>query len=158
MDALHDVVPKAELCYPEREIPFLRGDHSLREGEPQSKVRGTFKDVAAQATQVLQPGDRVGSLEVVASPGHTPGHVAYRDVRDSSLICGDAYQTLGGISVAGVLRPLFPLPAMACWDKPTGRSSAQALRELEPSRLAPGHGRVLEDPGDAMDEAIAAAG
>jgi glyoxylase-like metal-dependent hydrolase (beta-lactamase superfamily II) len=33
--------------------------------------------------------------------------------------------------------------------------SAQALRALEPARLAPGHGKVVEAPLPAMDAAIA---
>ena len=39
------------------------------------------------------PGDRAGSLEVVASPGHSPGHVSYLDTRDRTQIAGDVYTT-----------------------------------------------------------------
>jgi hypothetical protein len=70
------------------------------------------------------------------------------------LIAGDAFQMLGGIAVAGVLRWLFPLPAIATWHKPTALHSAQALRALDPARLAVGHGQVLEDPLAAMEQAI----
>jgi glyoxylase-like metal-dependent hydrolase (beta-lactamase superfamily II) len=105
----------------------------------------------------LKPGDRVGSLEVVASPGHTPGHLAFLDSRDRSLIAGDAYQTRGGIAVSGVIRPLFPFPAMATWHKPTALASGQALSKLQPTRLAVGHGDVLEEPTAAMASAIEAA-
>ena len=80
--------------------------------------------------------------------------MAYLDTRDSTLIAGDAFQTKGGIAVCGVIRPLFPLPAIATWHKPTALESARALRALEPSRLAVGHGRVLESPGAEMDSAI----
>jgi AcrR family transcriptional regulator len=59
--------------------------------------------------------------------------------------------------VAGILRPLFPLPAMATWHLETAVQSARALRALEPSRLAVGHGPVLEAPLGAMDQAIAVA-
>ena len=37
-------------------------------------------------------------------------------------------------------------------DTPT---SARALRAMDPARLAPGHGRVVEAPGAAMDAALA---
>jgi glyoxylase-like metal-dependent hydrolase (beta-lactamase superfamily II) len=43
---------------------------------------------------------------------------------------------------------------MGTWDRPTVLESARALRALEPARLAPGHGRVLESPATAMDAAI----
>jgi glyoxylase-like metal-dependent hydrolase (beta-lactamase superfamily II) len=91
---------------------------------------------------------------VIAAPGHTPGHLAFLDVRDRSLIVGDAFQTRGGIAVSGVLRPLFPFPAMATWHKPTALLTAEELRRLEPSRLAVGHGHVLDQPAEAMDRAL----
>ncbi len=110
--------------------------------------------VAWKPDRLLKPGDRIGSLEVVASPGHTPGHVAFIDVRDRSLIAGDAFQTRGGIAVSGVLRPLFPFPALATWSKQAALASAVALRGLQPSILAVGHGNALRDPAAAMDGAI----
>ena len=130
---------------------------SLDPGEAEAKLRGSFPDVSTTPDRELVAGDRVGSLEVVAAPGHTPGHVALLDTRDRTLIAGDAFQTLGGVAVCGVLRPAFPLPAMATWHLPTALASARALRALDPGRLAVGHGRVLVDPGDEMDAAIATA-
>jgi glyoxylase-like metal-dependent hydrolase (beta-lactamase superfamily II) len=153
--ALHEQLPGAELLVPERDLRFLRGDKSLDAGEPEAKLRGAYPKVDVEPTRVLSAGDRVGSLEAVASPGHTPGHLAFLDTRDRTLIAGDAFQTLGGIAVAGTIRPLFPLPAFGTWHKPTAIESARRLRELQPSRLAVGHGRVLESPIGAMDRAIA---
>ena len=43
---------------------------------------------------------------------------------------------------------------MATWHKPTALRSAEALRKLEPSRLATGHGKVLENPAGPLDRAI----
>jgi hypothetical protein len=49
----------------------------------------------------------------------------------------------------------FPVPALlGLWDGPTAVASAHTLRALEPTRLATGHGRVVERPVDAMDEAL----
>jgi glyoxylase-like metal-dependent hydrolase (beta-lactamase superfamily II) len=155
LEALHGKLPDAEVAISERDARFLRGDMSLDPDEPQSKLKGSYTEVDVEPARLLQPGDRVGSLEVVASPGHTPGHVAFLDTRDRTLIAGDAFQTLGGIAVAGKLRPLFPLPALATWHKPAALQSAIALRALDPSRLAVGHGRVIDSPAGAMDGAIA---
>jgi glyoxylase-like metal-dependent hydrolase (beta-lactamase superfamily II) len=155
LEALRKELPDVEVVISARDARFLRGDKSLDPGEPQVKLRGSYPKVDVEPTRLLEPGDRVGALEVVASPGHTPGHVAFLDTRDRTLIAGDAYQTLGGIAVSGKLRPLFPLPAMATWHKPTALESARRLRELDPSRLAVGHGRVIESPGADMDRAIA---
>ncbi len=155
VEKLHEEVPTAEVLISGRDVRFLRGDKSIDPDEPQSKPRGSYPKVDIEPTRLLSPGDRVGSLEVVASPGHTPGHVAYLDTRDRTLIAGDAFQTLGGIAVSGKIRPLFPFPGMATWDKPTAVASARQLRALDPSRLAVGHGRVIESPAAEMDRAIA---
>jgi glyoxylase-like metal-dependent hydrolase (beta-lactamase superfamily II) len=155
LEALHKRLPEAEVLISARDARFLRGDKSLDPDEPQAKLKGSYVQVDVEPTRLLAPGDRVGSLEVVASPGHTPGHVAFLDTRDGTLIAGDAFQTLGGIAVSGKIRPLFPLVAMATWHKPTALESARRLRALDPSRLAVGHGRVIDSPAAAMDRAIA---
>jgi len=150
--------PGVEVSISERDAPILAGDKSLRATEPQSEVKGYFVKVDWKPDRLLKPGDRVGSLEVVAAPGHTPGHVALIDVRNRSLIAGDAFQTRGGIAVSGDLRLLFPFPAMATWNKQSALSSAITLRALNPSLLAVGHGDVLSAPQTAMDRAIESAG
>jgi glyoxylase-like metal-dependent hydrolase (beta-lactamase superfamily II) len=70
-------------------------------------------------------------------------------------MCGDAFTTLGGVATTNKVRLPFPLASMATWDGPTELASARALRALEPARLAPGHGKVVESPLAAMDAAIA---
>jgi glyoxylase-like metal-dependent hydrolase (beta-lactamase superfamily II) len=154
LEALYKEVPDAEVLISARDARFLRGDKSLDPDEPQAKPKGSYPKVDVEPTRVLEPGDRVGSLEVHASPGHTPGHVSFLDTRDRTLIAGDAYQTLGGIAVSGKIRPLFPLPGIATWHKPTALESGRRLRQLDPARLAVGHGRVIESPGAEMDRAI----
>jgi glyoxylase-like metal-dependent hydrolase (beta-lactamase superfamily II) len=130
---------------------------SLDPDEPQDKLRGDYRGARTRPTRTLAPGDRVGSLEVVAAPGHTPGQVAFLDTRDRTLYCADAYATLGGVSTCAKANWRFPLPALATWHKPTALATARALRALDPARLAPGHGKVVEAPGPAMDRAIARA-
>lgn len=158
LDALREALPDAEVLVPGRETRFLRGELDLDPEEWRlGKLRGWWKAAKTRPTRELSPGDRVGSLEVVAAPGHTPGHVAYFDVRDRTLIAGDAFQTQAGVAVSGVVRPLFPFPALATWHLPTALESARNLRALSPLCLAVGHGPVLEDPLEAMDHAIEAA-
>lgn len=157
LDALHAALPEAEVLISARDARFLRGDRSLDAWEPDAKVRGSFPRVATRPTREITPGDRIGSLQAVAAPGHTPGHLAFLDTRDRTLIAGDAFSTQRGLAVAGVVRPLFPFPAFATWHKPTALASARVLRALDPSRLAVGHGPVLADPAPAMDRAIAEA-
>jgi glyoxylase-like metal-dependent hydrolase (beta-lactamase superfamily II) len=155
LDELHDLLPQVPVLITARDARFLSGDKSLDADEPQDKLRGGYPIVKTKPTQLLHEGDRIGSLEVIATPGHTPGHASFLDTRDRTIIAGDAFQTLGGVAVSGTIKPLFPLPALATWHKPSALSSARSLRALEPARLAVGHGRVLEHPLAAMDRAIA---
>jgi glyoxylase-like metal-dependent hydrolase (beta-lactamase superfamily II) len=154
LDAVHALVPEAEFVMPARDARFLTGDMSLDADEPRDKLRGGWVHRKTPPARLLHEGDRVGSLEVIATPGHTPGHCSFLDTRDRTLIAGDAFQTLGGVAVSGTLT-IFPLPALSTWHKPTCLESARKLRALSPSHLAVGHGRVLKEPLAAMDRAIA---
>ena len=125
---------------------------------PAGRKRGSWPKLKTTPDTLLRPGDRVGSLEVIASPGHTPGHIAFRDTRDNSLIAGDAFSSIGGLSVPSRLHLRFPLPYIATCSRPAALNSAEQLRGLEPTVLVVGHGPALTRPGAAIDAAIAAAG
>jgi glyoxylase-like metal-dependent hydrolase (beta-lactamase superfamily II) len=157
LDALAEALPGVEILISTRDARLMAGDKSLDPGEPEDKLRGGYPGAKTRPTSTFEPGDRVGSLDVVAAPGHTPGQVAFFDHRDGTLICGDAYSTLGGVATGAKPNPRFPLVAMATWHRPTALASAAALRDLGPARLAPGHGRIIEAPVEAMTAAIDAA-
>jgi glyoxylase-like metal-dependent hydrolase (beta-lactamase superfamily II) len=154
LDALNERLSEAEVIISTREGRLLAKDMSLDPDEPKDKLRGGYPGAKTKPNRTVEPGDRVGSLEVIAAPGHTPGHVALLDPRDRTLYCGDAYSTLGGVATSAKMNPRFPL-ALFTWHRPTELESARALRALEPARLAPGHGNVVESPLEAMDRAIA---
>ena len=157
LDALAAKLPDAEVIISHRDARLLRKDKSLDPAEPQTKVRGGFPGTRTKPTRTVEDGQRIGSLEVVSTPGHTPGHVALLDVRDRTLFCGDVFSSLGGVETTSRLNSRFPLPYRATWHPPTNLESARRLLGLNPARLAPGHGKVIEDPGAAMDAAIARA-
>src|SRR6188768_3182554 len=157
LDALHAALPDAEVLISARDARFLGGERSLDASEMQGKLRGSYQTCTTKPTRALVPGDRIGSLEAIAAPGHTPGHMAFFDTRDRALIAGDAFQTRGGVAVSGTLKLLFPFPAIATWHAPTALASARALRALNPALLAIGHGVVLTAPLPAIDQAIAEA-
>ena len=141
-----------EVLMPELDARIHAGEQVV-----EGKLPGSWPKLRTTPDVRLSDGDRVGSLEVVASPGHTPGHVAYLDTRDRTLIGGDVYTTYGSAAVSNHFYLRFPFAAMATWDKAQDLESARVLRALEPALLAVGHGPVLRDPGPAMDEAIARA-
>lgn len=155
LDTLHARYPDAEILIGAREARRLHGDSSLEANEPQTKIRGGIVSVKTQPTRLLHEGDRIGSLEAFASSGHTPGHMAFLDTRNGSLIAGDAFATQGGLAVAGQMRWRFPLPHLATWHPPTALESARKLVALKPTRLAVGHGPVLENPTERIERVIA---
>ena len=148
LDALINSLPNAELSMGTETERILSEDRAAKAGKSNGKGFGPLE------ARLLNPGDRVGSLEVAAAPGHAPDQIAYLDVRDRTLIAGDAFQIRGGIAVSGTVKPLFPFPAFSTTDKLLALESARALRALTPSRLAVGHGNTLDDPLAAMDGAI----
>jgi glyoxylase-like metal-dependent hydrolase (beta-lactamase superfamily II) len=121
------------------------------------KLAGSWPKVQWAPDVRIAPGDRVGSLEVVASPGHTPGHMAFLDTRDRTLIAGDVFTSYGQVAVTSSYYGRFPLATMGTWDKGKDVESARALRALDPALLVVGHGPATAAPGDAMDKAIARA-
>jgi glyoxylase-like metal-dependent hydrolase (beta-lactamase superfamily II) len=157
LDALAERLPEAEVLISSREARLLAGEMSPQPGEPDDKPKGSFPKVSTEPTRTVEPGERIGSLEVIAAPGHTPGHVALLDRRDRTLFCGDAFTTIGGVAVPSKPKLAFPFPYFATWHGPTTVRTAAALTELAPTRLAPGHGKVTEEPAQAMARAVASA-
>jgi glyoxylase-like metal-dependent hydrolase (beta-lactamase superfamily II) len=140
-----------QVLVPELDARILAGE------KPDGKLAGSWGKVATVPDVRLAGGDHVGSLEVVASPGHTPGHVAFLDRRDGALIAGDVFTAYGSLAVTSYLYPRFPLAAMGTWDRKMDVESARLLRKLDPTVLVVGHGPVTRNPGGAMDKAIARA-
>lgn len=154
LDALAQQIPEVEIIVSKREARLLEGDFSLDPEEPQAIIRGDFSPCVAKPTRLVEEGDRIGSLQVIATPGHTPGSMALFDPRNGAVLAGDAFQGKFGLMVAGMLNPLFPFSAFATWDKPSALASAIKLRSLRPAILAVGHGPVFKKPLQLMERAI----
>ena len=157
LDALAAELPDAEVLISARDAILLAEDKTLQPGES-GKLSGGYP----RRRRRSRPGrsraaSTVGSLEVIATPGHTPGHLAFLDSRDRTLYCGDVFSTLFGVYTSARANPLFPLPALATWDREMALESAIELRTHEPTALAPGHGPVNIDALEQMDDAIAKA-
>jgi len=136
-----------------RESRLLARDFTLEPGESGRPLLG-FPGVKARPTILLKDGDRVGSLQAISSPGHTPGHMSFLDIRDGSLLAGDSFVNQMGLTAAGVFKLYFPMPALFSWNKELSALSARKLRDLKPARLAVGHGATLDSPLAAMDRAV----
>jgi glyoxylase-like metal-dependent hydrolase (beta-lactamase superfamily II) len=155
LDELAAALPGVEVAIGRRESRLLAGDKSLDAGEPQTKVRGMFPTVRAHPTQLLDEGDRFGSLLTVFTPGHTPGHLAFLDERSGTLLVGDALASIGRLRVVSDTAWYFPLPKLATWHGPTALASARKLEALNPDKIACGHGKpVLTGAAEQLRQAV----
>jgi glyoxylase-like metal-dependent hydrolase (beta-lactamase superfamily II) len=95
-------------------------------------------------------GDRVFDLLIVATPGHTAGHIAVLDDVGGLLVAGDALGTTGG-KLQGSNPDFTADPAAA-------RASVAKLGALNFETLLVGHGEPILEGASAQVAALAAAG
>ena len=103
---------------------------------------GAVEAVAERTGATLhdaRPADRVGPLLALATPGHTPDHLAF--VADDVGLTGDAVLGEGSVFVAGQLAEYL--------------DALRALRAMDLAALLPGHGPVIGDPAAKLDEYVA---
>jgi glyoxylase-like metal-dependent hydrolase (beta-lactamase superfamily II) len=127
-------------------IPFLRllGEKRMQALVERSSLEG-----------VIRPLDPHGSVpglphwELILTPGHTPGHVAFFRPLGRVLITGDALVTKDLNSLSGALsaRPQVAGPPWyTTWDWQQAKRSAVSLAGLRPLVVAGGHGSPMSGP------------
>jgi glyoxylase-like metal-dependent hydrolase (beta-lactamase superfamily II) len=102
-------------------------------------------DELPQTTQVGE-GHRVGALRVLATPGHTPGHICLVDEDTGDVFAGDCVGTFG----SDLSRP----PAMFTADSAELDRSLQRLADLGGRRMYFSHGAEIDDPWTALAELL----
>lgn len=102
-------------------------------------------EVRSAAAGTLRDGDEIatdaGLLRVVATPGHTPDHVALHWPARSAIFVGDLM--MGGLDTALVAPPEGSLHDYL--------ASLDRLAALAPAVLYPAHGPEVTDPAAAFD-------
>lgn len=93
--------------------------------------------------RTLADGDPLTAcFVVVATPGHSPGHVSFWREADRTLICGDVFFNMNLLTtIPGLRQP----PDLLTIDPAQNRTSARRLAALEPHTIGFGHGPVLSD-------------
>lgn len=92
--------------------------------------------VDADDLQAIDDGDEVFGLQVVGTPGHTPGHMAVFDPETKLLVAGDALTNQGGLTGAN---PGFSE------DMGAAAESVRKLSALAPATILVGHGPPVTD-------------
>jgi glyoxylase-like metal-dependent hydrolase (beta-lactamase superfamily II) len=99
-----------------------------------------FKTVPAPVDDRLADGQVLpvlGGLRVLATPGHTPGHVSFFAPAAGILFSGDSIISEKGRLIVSRLR--------ATWDAAQAQASARAQAALGATIVCPGHGPVVTD-------------
>lgn len=91
----------------------------------------------------LEDGDQVFDLDVIGTPGHTPGHICLHDSMNGILIAGDAINGTEGTSIDG------PNPAFTP-DMFTANQSVARLAALEFETALFGHGEPVLEGADGL--------
>jgi glyoxylase-like metal-dependent hydrolase (beta-lactamase superfamily II) len=101
---------------------------------------------APRRLRAVADGDDVFGLQVVATPGHTAGHVAVFDTDSAVLVAGDALTNNGGLSGSN---PQFTE------DEAAAAESVRKLAALEPRVILVGHGPPVEQAAAAELQRLA---
>lgn len=109
---------------------------------PNWQVSRLIGGPACPVARVLVEGDIVAGFTVLATPGHTPGHLAYWRESDRTLILGDVISNrnplTGQFGLREPNRRFTPDPAR-------NRLSARKLAGLRPRLVCFGHGPPIRD-------------
>jgi hydroxyacylglutathione hydrolase len=92
--------------------------------------------------QLIDAGD--GLLRALHTPGHAPDHYCFFDESSGDLFCGDLLRRGGTVVI----------PARSGGDLAAYLASLARVRRLNPARLLPGHGPVVDDPRELIDDYI----
>lgn len=101
-----------------------------------------FSGAPHPVSRVLGDGDEVGGLEVIETPGHTPGHLSFWDEGERVLILGDVLFHRNPVTFRKGLSEPF---RFATFDRASNLDSARKLAALLPRVVCFGHGAPLTD-------------
>ncbi|OJJ13872.1 hypothetical protein BKI52_45170 [marine bacterium AO1-C] len=147
--AVKDATHAKVYCHP-ADVPNM--DHSLgknpfykriADAVPELGALVLFKGLigemvprAVKIDQTITDGDVLhDSFEVIATPGHTPGHVAFYDQASKTLFAGDALACIRG-KLRFMARPVTP-------DLAAARQSMQKVLDHDIALICPGHRQPL---------------
>ena len=126
-------------------LTHLHGDHIGSVSEVLNRAQSaTVYAGEADISSIPSPrpliaagdGDEVFGLEIVETPGHTPGHISVFDTKSRILVAGDALRG-GDDEVLGS-------SARFTADIPAADASVQKLAALQPDIILFGHGEPVE--------------
>ncbi len=155
LDSVKNEYPGASVYVSARDARLMNGDFSLNKTEPKLRVKGGFNSkVKTKPDVLMNTGNMIGSLKVIAAPGHTPGSIVLYQQTSKTLFAGDTMVTHGGIFIAGGGSWIFPFSAKATWDKELAIKSMESINKLPIEWLMVRHGKLINHANSKIGQAI----
>lgn len=122
------LVTGARLWSSKDDLPYIQGERN-REGIKRI-VQAIIKVDNPRVDSTFTEGQKIASVEIIPTPGHTPGHVAflYEDV----LFVGDLVKTNKG--------KIKRFPSLTTWNKAIMDISLQQIKSYNFEWICPAHG------------------
>jgi glyoxylase-like metal-dependent hydrolase (beta-lactamase superfamily II) len=120
-------------------LSSTRGDKSPSSDGSRSSGFVTSSIPPQAPDDILNDGQELpllGGLQVISTPGHTPGHIAFYLPSRKILFAGDALMSMRG--------KLSFMNSPFTWDYPQGMQSVQKLSKLGVTTVCCGHGTVVQ--------------
>jgi glyoxylase-like metal-dependent hydrolase (beta-lactamase superfamily II) len=147
----------AQIMAHEDEIPYIEGTVPLPGRSPLQALmlrmsdRLMGKPDPCMVTRPLSDGEvveQLGGLQVLHTPGHTPGSMCLYQPELKLLLCGDLLFNVHPLTGRRGLRLAIPQVSL---DSEQVRDSVRGLLELEIEILCPGHGEpIVEQAGERI--------
>jgi hydroxyacylglutathione hydrolase len=132
-------VALAQILITHSHSDHARGVPALTRRWPAASVRNLAPDACVDGESIAA-GDTM--LRALHTPGHAPDHFCFLDETTRDLFCGDLARRGGTIVI----------PASAGGNLVQYLASLRRIRALQPRRLIPGHGPVIDDAATLIDE------
>jgi glyoxylase-like metal-dependent hydrolase (beta-lactamase superfamily II) len=120
--------------------------------ESLSKKYGSLEVEPISVDEQVSDGDMIGSLKVIHTPGHTPGHISLYYEKDKLLLGADSiYKKVFGAEGMYISAPQVSM------DPTTAIISAQRLSKVNFKKLLMAHqdSPLLEGAKDAVEKLVA---
>jgi glyoxylase-like metal-dependent hydrolase (beta-lactamase superfamily II) len=132
-------VALAQILITHSHSDHARGVPALTRRWPGVSVRNLAPDACVDGESIAA-GDTM--LRALHTPGHAPDHFCFVDETTRDVFCGDLARRGGTIVI----------PASAGGNLVQYLASLRRIRALQPRRLLPGHGPVIDDCVSLIDE------